>query len=138
MSGLNHLFRRLRALWRSDRIHTEIAEEMQFHIEERTAENIRRGMSPEAAAREARQRFGHLTQLREQGYDIRGGGFIESVVQDLVYGMRALRRNRAFAITAVLTLALGIGVNTAIFSVMETVLLHPLRFADADRLLVVH
>jgi len=138
MPSLNHLFRRLRALWRTDHIHSEIAEEMQFHIEQRTAENVRQGMPWEEAAREARQRFGNLTRIREQGYEVRGGGFIESVVQDVVYGMRVLGRNKAFAITAVLTLALGIGVNTAIFSVMETVLLHPLRFAEADRLFVVH
>lgn len=137
MPILNHLFRRLRALWRSDRIDSEIAEEMEFHIEQRTSENIRRGMSPEEAVREARQRFGHLTRMREDGYEVRGGGFIASVVQDVVYGVRVLRRNKAFAVTAVLTLALGIGVNTAIFSVMETVLLHPLRFAEADRLFVV-
>lgn len=138
MPGLNHIFRRVRALWRSDRIDREIAEEMQFHIEQRMAENIRRGMTPEEALREARQRFGHLTRMHEEGYEVRGGGFIESLVQDVVYGARVLRRNKAFAIAAVLTLALGIGVNTAIFSVMETVLLHPLRFADADRLFVVH
>jgi putative ABC transport system permease protein len=138
MLNSRHFFRRLQALWRPERVHDEIAEEMQFHIEERTAENIRRGMQPEEARREAQQRFGHLTQIREQGYEVRGGGWIESILQDVAYGWRVLRRNKGFAITAVLTLALGIGANTAIFSVMETVLLHPLRFENADRLFVVH
>lgn len=134
---LKHVFRRIQSLWRSDRIAQEIAEEMQFHIEERAAENIRRGMSPEAARQEALARFGPLTRIREQGYEVRGGGWMESFLQDLNYGWRMLVRSKAFAFTAVLTLALGIGANTAIFSVMESVLLHPLPFADADRLFVV-
>lgn len=137
MAKLRYWLRRLQALWSSKRVHDEIAEEMRFHIEERTAENILRGMTAEEALREAEHRFGDLTRIREQGYELRGGGWMESLLRDLGYGARLLRRRPSFTLAASLTLALGIGANTAVFSVMESVLLHPLPYEHAERLYVV-
>jgi predicted permease len=137
MARLRYWFHRLQALWRSEQVHDEIAEEMRFHIEERTVENIRRGMSPEEARHAAEQKFGHLTQIREKGYELRGGGWAESLLQDLAYGVRLLRRRPGFTLAASLTLALGIGANTAVFSVMESVLLRPLPYEHAERLYMV-
>lgn len=135
--SLKFLLRRLHALWHPQREHDEIAEELSFHIENRTEENVRRGMPRDEARREAILRFGHLTQMHERGYEVRGGGWVEAFLQDLVYGCRVLRRNPAFAVTGILTLALGIGVNAALFAILENVLLRPLPYPNSERLFMV-
>src|SRR5215472_11390118 len=99
---LKLLLRRLRALWRSEQIHGEIGEEMRFHIDQRAAENARRGMAPEDARRDAERRFGHLSRIQEESYDIRGGGWIEAFVQDVRFGFRMLHRNPGFSLLAIL------------------------------------
>lgn len=133
---LRDLYRRVRALLRSESIHEEIDEEMRFHIDMRTEENVRAGMEPGEARREAERRFGGLTRMKERGYEVRGGRWLETFWQDCRYGARSLRKTPAFTAAALLTLAVGVGANTAIFSVVEAVLLRELPYRDADKVVV--
>ncbi|HEX8696734.1 MAG TPA: ABC transporter permease [Longimicrobium sp.] len=125
---------RLYGLLRKGRIEREMDEEMRFHIRMRAEENVRRGMAPEEARRAAERSFGNLARIKDAARDVRGGGLPETLLQDLRYGARTLRRAPAFALTVVLTSALAIGANTAIFSVVDAVLLRPLPFEDPGRL----
>jgi putative ABC transport system permease protein len=112
----------------------DLREELEMHVEMETEENIRRGMAPDEARRKALLASGGLTQAMEAVHDQRTLPWLESIASDVKYALRGLRRSPAFAIVVVLTLALGIGANTAIFSVVRGVLLKPLPHRDGDRL----
>ena len=112
----------------------DVREELQAHLEMEIAENVRRGMHPDEARRQALLASGGLTRAVEAVHDQRGLPWLESIAADVRYALRALRRSRAFAAVVVLTLALGIGANTAIFSVVRGVLLKPLPHRDGERL----
>ncbi len=128
---------RLRALWRRDVITDEIADEMQFHLEQRAEALELQGWSRAEARRLAARRFGNLTRLRDEGYDVRGGGLIETVWQDIRFGLHLMKIRRAFSVAAVLTLALGIGLTSALLSVVDAAWLRPLPFAHPDRIMTV-
>ena len=129
--------RRLFALVRRDRIERELNAELQFHIERETEENIRRGMNLTDARQAAQRSFGGVEQTKEECRDARQMRWLETLWQDLRYGVRVLWRNPGYTITVILTLAAGVGINTAIFSIIYGVLLRPLPYQHGSELVVV-
>jgi putative ABC transport system permease protein len=133
---MNHL----RALWRNlfkrATTNEELDDEVRAYLEMTAAEKVRCGMPPEAALREARNELGGVEQVKQGVRDTRAGASIDIAVQDVSYAFRALSRNLAFASVVVLTLALGIGANTAIFTIVNGVLLKPLPYPEPDQLLM--
>ncbi len=134
MHWLGELRRRIQFLFRNSQADRDLAEEMRLHVELREAERAGRGTPAQEAKAEARRLFGNFTRLREDGRDAWGWGWLESLGQDLRYGIRTLLANPGFAITAVLSLALGIGANTAIFTIVNAEMLRSLPVEDPRQL----
>lgn len=132
------IIKRLLALFQKDRLEREMTEEMRFHLECETEAQMRRGLSREEARFAALKNFGGVEQFKEECRDINRSRWVEDFLQDARYSLRSWRRNPGYTLLAVLTLALGIGANTAIFSVIYGVLLRALPFADGKQLVVLH
>ena len=132
--SLSNLLRRWRALIHKGEMEHELDEEMQFHLERDIEQKIKSGMSPEEARYAALKSFDRLDQSKEESRDARGVTFIENVLRDASYSVRVLLKSYAFTIVVILTLALGIGANTAIFSFANGILLRPLPYPQSDRL----
>jgi putative ABC transport system permease protein len=137
MTLRSHLNSFMRNLLGKKRVEQDLDEEIQSTLALMTAEKIKQGMNPQEAARAARVELGGVEQVKEEVRAIRAGVWLETIVRDTSFGLRMLRKNPGFTAIAVLTLAFGIGANTAIFSVVNAVLLRPLPFPDASRIMMV-
>ncbi len=129
--------RKLRSLFRKESLETEMADEMQAHLEFQIERNLKAGMKPDEARYAALRQFGNVASVQEQAREARGFVWLEQFGKDLRYAARSLRRSPSFTVTAVLTLALGIGINAALFTVFNTIALRSLPVKDPEMLVKV-
>lgn len=125
---------RIRTLFQRNKLDAEMADEMRHHLEEQTRRNVRAGMSPADAHYAAQRQFGNVACVQQHAREARRGAFVELLLRDFTLSSRALRRSPGFALTAVISLALGIGVATGVYSVAHALLFSPLRYPAADEL----
>src|SRR5580704_5938183 len=138
MRQLRALFIRFTELFRRSRHERDFTVEMEGHLQLHIEDNLRSGMTPQEARRQALIKLGGLEQTKEAYRERRGVPAFETLLRDLRYGLRVLCKNPGFTFVVVFTLALGIGANTAIFSVLESQLWRPLPFPDSERLVDAH
>ena len=136
MKGISQLRRMLAVLFHRDDFDRELEREMQRHLEMQAEENEQDGMSADEARHAAKRRFGNVTLLKETGHEMWGWSWLDRLSQDLSYAFRMMRRSPGFTAIAILSLGLGIGVNTTIFSMVNMMVLRPLAATDPDRLVV--
>src|ERR1700733_8954650 len=135
---LSDLLYRFRAFFRRNDVEAELDEELRYHLERQVEKYIHSGIPPEEAARQARHIFGGPEQIRQQCPEARGTSLLEDALQDVRYGIRTLSGRPGFSIVVILTLALGIGACTAIFSLLNSVLFPVEPFGDANRLVYLY
>jgi putative ABC transport system permease protein len=131
---ISDLLFRLRAVFRRRTVEKELDDELRFHFEHEVEKLMRSGLSREEASRRARLSLGGMDQVKEECRDARGVSGLETVMQDLRYGLRGLRRNPGLTLLATVTLSVGMAASAVVFSIFEAALLRPMPFRDADRL----
>ena len=132
------LWKRIRSVIRRETILEEIADEYQFHLEMKNADLARSGLAQKDVGTQASRQFGASLSPREAGFDVRSGGVFDAAWGDLRFAVRILRKTPARTAVLIVTVALGIGVNTAVFSILNSILLRPLPYADSNRLVALH
>src|SRR5215203_3230539 len=136
MTSLRIFLSRLRGLFRKRKLEQDMTDEITAHLEMQIEDHLRQGMTPEEARYRALRKFGGVEQVKETYREGRSLAIVETLIRDLNYGLRMLRRSPGVTAVAILSLALGIGANTALFSVVDAVLLKTLPVEDPERLVV--